>query len=85
MRNPKTDAKGYRDRAEELRVIAADVMQKETRDVLLRLAASYEKMALHATEITAHVGAINEVNKSLDEQGCDNQPLDDFRTTMQPK
>jgi len=41
----------YSERAEELRAIADDVKGKETRLMLLRLALSYERMALVLQQI----------------------------------
>jgi len=38
-------ARRYRERAEELRTIAADLVTQECHDTLLRLANSYELMA----------------------------------------
>ena len=44
----KYRVKRYKDRAEELRTIAADLINQECRDTLLRLANSYDQMAIAA-------------------------------------
>ncbi|HSC19372.1 MAG TPA: hypothetical protein VLC74_10690 [Rhizomicrobium sp.] len=40
--------KRYRERAEELRTIAADLLSQECHDTLIRLANSYDQMAIAA-------------------------------------
>ena len=40
--------KRYRERAEELRVIAEDVISDDCHDTLIRLANSYQQMAVQA-------------------------------------
>ena len=44
-RDPQARAAHYRDKAEELRAIAEDVILEQTRATLWRLAESYERMA----------------------------------------
>jgi hypothetical protein len=45
--------KRYRERAEELRAIAQDLLSDDCHDTLLRLAETYDHMAAHADEKAA--------------------------------
>lgn len=55
--SPAAQARQYRDRAEELRVIAADLCSQECQSMLERLASSYEEMAIRAERRAAGVAA----------------------------
>jgi hypothetical protein len=44
--------KRYKERAEELRTIAADLLSQECHDTLVRLATTYEQMAMSAQGVT---------------------------------
>ena len=46
--SPSYRVKRYRERAEELRAIAEDLCHDECQNILLRLATSYDEMAVHA-------------------------------------
>ena len=50
--------KRYRERAEELRTIADDLLHGECQETLLRIASSYEDMALQAAAIGEARGAL---------------------------
>ena len=50
--------KRYRERAEELRTIADDLLHDECQQTLLRLATSYEQMAAQAASLQEVRGAL---------------------------
>jgi hypothetical protein len=50
----------WRDRAEESRALAAGMSHQPSRDIMLRIAADYEKLAKFAETIEASGAAINQ-------------------------
>jgi hypothetical protein len=44
------DARHWRNRAEEARLLAADMKDEESRQAMLRIARDYERLALRAEE-----------------------------------
>ena len=57
------DARQWRDRAEEMRVVADGMRSKQNRNVALRLAADYDRLATHAER---------RVRRSLEQQRAAN-------------
>jgi hypothetical protein len=49
-RKPVDDPKHWRDRADEIRALADDIVDPAAKDILLRIGEDYEKLAQRAEE-----------------------------------